>query len=155
MIRIGVIIVCHNIENNINTDLFVKNLNQAKNLELCFVNNASKDNTYQILKEIKELSKIDFSILDIKRNKSDISAVRSGSRFMFNQFNLNHIGYVSTKVLNKKEYGICGLIKHIRINQNFILRYSKELKERSKIKQTMFQTVFSIKDYLDKLNNTN
>ncbi|XMO86448.1 glycosyltransferase [Algibacter sp. AS12] len=150
MIRIGIIIVCHNIENNINTDLFVKHLNKAKNIEFCFVNNASKDNTHQILKDIKEISKKNFSILDVKRYKSDNSAVRSGSRYMFSQFNLNHIGYVSTNFLNKKKYSICGLIKHIRTNQDYILEYNKQLKEDSVMKQTMFQSVFSITEYLEK-----
>lgn len=155
MIRIGIIIVCHNIEKNINKNLFVKHLNQAKNLELCLVNNASRDNTYQILKEIKELSLIDFSIVDIKKFKSDNSAVRSGARFMFNQFDLNHLGYVNTNLLNTKKYSINGLINHIRENQDLILEYNKSLKESSKIKQTLFQSVFSINEYLEKTTINN
>ena len=155
MIRIGIIIVCHNIEKNINKNLFVKHLNQAKNLELCLVNNASRDNTYQILKEIKELSLIDFSIVDIKKFKSDYSAVRSGARFMFNQFDLNHLGYVSTNLLNNRKYSINGLINHIRENQDLILEYNKNLKQSSKIKQTLFQSVFSINEYLEKTSINN
>ncbi|SFD04622.1 glycosyltransferase [Algibacter pectinivorans] len=150
MVRIGIIIVCHNIEKHINVDVFVKHFNKAKNIELCFVNNASKDNTYQILKDIKEISKKDFSILDIKRYKSDQSAIRSGSRYMFSQFNLNHIGFVSSNILIKKQYSLCSLIKHIRANQDFILQYSKQLKEDNPPKQTLFQSVFSITEYLDK-----
>ncbi|WP_396600833.1 glycosyltransferase [Algibacter sp. R77976] len=155
MMRIGIIIVCHNIEKNINIDLFVKHLNKAENLELCFVNNASKDKTHQILKDIKEISKKNFSILDIKKFKSDTSAIRSGARFMFNHFDLSHIGYVSTNLLNNKIYSFSNLIKEIRMHQDVILKYNANVKEKTKMKQTLFQSVFSITEYLEKLKNNN
>ena len=153
--KIGIIIVCHNIEKSIDMGLFVKHLNQAENLELCFVNNASKDNTHQILKDIKEQSITNFSILDIKKFKSDTSAVRSGARFMFNRFDLNHIGYISTNLLNNKKYSFNHLIKEIRMHQDVILKFNTKLKEKNKMKQTLFQSVFSITEYLEKLKANN
>ncbi|WP_298496264.1 family 2 glycosyl transferase [uncultured Algibacter sp.] len=152
MKRIGIIIVCHNDEKNIDKDKFIKHLNKTKYLDLCFVNNASRDTTYQVLKDIKEMSKTNVSIVDIKKFKSDISAVRSGARFMFSQFDLKHIGYVSTNLLNNKKHSISGVIKHIRENQDVILNYNNKLKEKSSIKKTLFQSVFSITDYLEKIN---
>lgn len=153
--KIGIIIVFHNDEINIDTCFFIEHLNNAKNAEICLVNNASRDNTHNILKEIKELSLTKVSIVDIKKFKSDIAAVRSGARFMFNQFDLNHIGYVSTDLLNNKKYSINGLIKHISENQDVILNYNIKVIERKEIKQTLFQSVFSIIDYLEKLKINN
>lgn len=149
--KIGVIIIFHNNEKDIDTEFFIEYLNQTKNLELCLVNNASRDNTYQLLKEIKESSETTVSLVDIKKFKSDISAVRSGSRFMFNQFDLQHIGYISTNLINSKSYSIKSLIKSMSKNQNIILEYNISIMKKKEIKQTLFQSVFSIIEYLEKL----
>ncbi|MGB5419898.1 family 2 glycosyl transferase [Algibacter sp.] len=153
--KIGVIIVFHNNEKDIDTGFFNEHLNQAKNLELCLVNNASRDNTFQLLKEIKDSCSTNVSLVDIKKFKSDISAVRSGARFMFNQFDLNHIGYISTNLINHKSYSISSLIKAMSKNQNIILKYNISVLEKKEIKQTLFQSVFSIIEYLEKLKINN
>ncbi len=149
--KIGVIIVLHNNEKDIDADFFIEYLNQAKNVEICFVNNASRDHTYQLLKEIKESSERTVSLVDIKKFKSDISAVRSGARFMFNQFDLEHIGYISTNQIKSKPYSINSLIKSMSENQDVILKYNISIMKKKEIKQTLFQSVFSIIEYLEKL----
>lgn len=149
--RIGAIIVFHNNEKEIDANFFVKHLNMAKNIDVCLVNNASKDNTYELLKEIKMQSVTHVSLIDVKKFKSDISAVRSGARFMFNHFDLNHIGYISTNLMNNKIYNINNLIRVICENQNMILNYNIKAVKEKQIKQTMFHSVFSITEYLDKL----
>lgn len=149
--KIGVIIVFHNNEKDIDTAFFIEYLNQAKNIELCLVNNASRDNTYQLLKEIKESCEATISLVDIKKFKSDISAVRSGARFMFSQFDLQHIGYISTNLISSKRYSINSLIQSISKNQDIILEYNISIMKKKEIKQTLFQSVFSIIEYLEKL----
>ncbi|PWH81998.1 family 2 glycosyl transferase [Algibacter marinivivus] len=153
--KIGVIIIFHNNENDIDTEFFIEYLNQANNLELCLVNNASRDNTFQLLKEIKADCSTTVSLVDIKKFKSDISAVRSGARFMFNQFDLNHIGYINTNEISNKPYTLSGLIKAMSKNQNIILEYNISVIEKKEIKQTLFQSVFSIIEYLEKLKINN
>lgn len=153
--KIGIIIVFHNNEKDIDTKFFIDYLNQALNLELCLVNNASRDKTFRMLKEIKESCSTNVSIVDIKKFKSDTSAVRSGARYMFNQFDLNHIGYISTNLINNKTYTINSLIKALSKNQNIIRKYNISVIEKKEIKQTLFQSVFSIIEYLEKLKNNN
>lgn len=153
--RIGIIIVFHNNEKDIDTTFFIEHLNQAKNLELCLVNNASKDNTYQLLKEIKESCLSNVYLVDVKKFKSDSSAVRSGARFMFNQLDLKHIGYFSTSLMNTKKYSINSLIRAISENQDIILKFNITVIEKKEMKQTLFQSVFSITEYLDKLKFNN
>lgn len=149
--KIGVIVVFHNNEKDIDSGLFIEHLSEAKNLELCLVNNASRDKTYELLKEIKEMCFKNVSLVDIKKFKSDDSAVRSGARFMFNQFDLKHVGFVNTNQINDKIDTVSNLIKMVSENQDVILKYNCDVIKLKGIKQTLFQSVFSIVEYLEKL----
>lgn len=153
--KIGIIIIFHNNEIDINSKTFIKQVNQAKNIEFCLVNNASKDNTLNKLIEIKEARMDNVSIVDIKKFKSDLAAVRAGARFMTNQFNLHHLGYVSTNLINIKYEGLNVLIKLISENQKIILDYNINTIAKKEIKLTLFQSLFSIIDCLKKLKTNN
>jgi GT2 family glycosyltransferase len=123
--KIGIIIVFHNNEKEIDTKFFIEHLNQTTDLELCLVNNASKDKTYPLLKEIKETC-TNASIVNIKKFKSANSAVRAGARYMFNQFDLNHLGYVSSNLMHINYQDLNGLIQSITENQDVLLNYKPE-----------------------------
>lgn len=146
----AIIITFHNYEKEININAFVNYCNKAKSIEFCFVNNDSKDDTNSLLKEIKEQCD-NVSIVNIKKFKSDMSAVRSGARYMFNQFELNHLGYVNANLLNKQNQGLNFVIKTISENQEAIIKYdNKTLKKHSR-RKTLFQKLFPVVEYLIKI----
>ncbi|WP_340155773.1 glycosyltransferase [uncultured Winogradskyella sp.] len=149
--KTGIIIIFHNNEKEMDIDYFIHQIKQTRNLELCLVNNDSKDNTYDLLRDVKDECD-NVSVVNVRKFKSDMSAVKAGARFMFNEFNLKHLGYVSTNMLNIKYHGLNGLIEVITENQDAILNYNmKTLKK----KQTLFQSVFSLLDYLKKIKENN
>lgn len=152
--KIGIIIIFHNNEKDIDTSVFIEQLNQTKNIELCFVNNSSKDNTYTLLNDINEAC-ANVSLVNIKTFKSDVSAVRAGARYMFNKFNLKHIGYVTTNLLITKYDGLNGLINAINQNQDVIVSYNIETLKRKQIKLTLFKSLFSVIEYLKKIKVEN
>ena len=153
--KTGIIIIFHNNEKHIDTDVFINQFRQSQDIQFCLVNNASKDNTLEVLQEIKDAKLPNVSVVDIRKFKSDVSAVRAGARFMFSQFNLKHLGYVSTNLLNIKYQGLNGLVRAISENHEVIVDYNVEnLKERG-IKLTLFQSLFSVVEYLKKLNVKN
>jgi hypothetical protein len=149
--KIGIIIIFHDNEEDIDKKIFVKHSNKADNLEICLVNNDSRDNTFQKLLEIKEECS-NVSVVNIKKFKSERSAVRSGARYMFNQFELHHIGYLSTLSLNTNHFGLNELIKAISENHDVILNFNIKRLEDQKIKQTLFNNLFSVIEYLIQLN---
>ena len=145
--KLGIIIIFHNNEDIIDKDFFISHLNQAKNIEFCFVNNASIDKTYQFLTEIKEDCSC-VSLVDIKKYTTESIAVKAGARFLFNEFDLNHIGYVSANPRNKEQFNLNELLKAISANKDFILDYDIIMIEREKIKKSIMNRIFSVIEYL-------
>lgn len=148
--KTGIIIIFHNYERFIDKELFVRHAEKAKYIHFCLVNNNSKDNTYRVLKDIKEVCQ-NVSVVNIKKFKPDISAVKAGARYMFNQFDLDHLGYINTNLLNKKNENLNTIIKVIEENKEDILKYDIEIVKKNEIKQSLYQNLFSVIDYLKKL----
>lgn len=71
---------------------------------------------------------------------------------MASQHDLEHLGYATANLLNKNEHGLNGLIKAISKNQDLILDFNIENLKKRDIKLTLFKSLFSIIDYLKKLN---
>ncbi|MCK8479343.1 glycosyltransferase [Psychroserpens algicola] len=148
--KTGIIIVFHNYENEIDIDFFKSYCRELKHIEFCLVNNDSKDDTYLILKDLKEHFK-NVSVVNIKRFKSDISAVKCGARYMFNAFKLKHLGYVNANSLNTRHHGLNTVMVMINEYQDEIIRYDKKILRDQNKKQTLFQKLFSVVDYLKKI----
>lgn len=145
--KLGIIIIFQDNEDIIDKEFFIAQLNQVKNIEFCFVNNASSDKTFQCLKELKEDCK-SVSLVDIKKCTTEPIAVKAGARYLFNAFELNHIGYMSTSTLNKDQNNLNDLLEAINVNKDFILEYDIKMIERQKIKKSIMNRLFSIIEYL-------
>lgn len=151
--KIGVIIIFQNNEEDIDIRFIVKQLNGAKNLELCLVNNDSKDRTYEVLKEIKAAC-TNVSVVNINRMKSDSLAIRAGARYMFHKGDLQHIGYLTTNSLKGKFHNLNTLIKLVSESQSAILNYNIKVRMDRKVKYTLYQNLFSISEYLKRINQS-
>lgn len=152
--KTGIIITFHNNEKDIDKDFFVTYLNKVKGIEICLVNNDSKDQTYQILKEIAEYCN-NVSIVNIKKQKMDMSAVRAGVRFMTNKFNLKEIGYVSVNLLDMNQNNLNDFINTIIDNQESIFNHNTSTFQNYTVKKTLFQRLFSLKEFLEKSKTDN
>ncbi len=148
--KTGIIIICHNNEYDIDRDLCIKYINDVQDVEFCLVNNHSEDNTYELLKDISERCK-NVSVVNINKYKSSTSAVKAGARFMFNEYNLKQLGFITTNTFTKFE-NLSMLIKFIQENQQDISRYNEKILQKKETKLTLFQSLFPVMDYLVKSN---
>lgn len=148
--KTGIIFIFHNYQKDIDVNFFVNYFTRLESIEFCLVNNNSKDDTYLILKEIKDVCK-NVSIVNMKKFKSDISAVKAGARYMNNSFKIKHLGYVNSNLLNKQYQGLNTIIKTIYMNQDRIIKYDKKVLKSYSKKKTLFQKLFSVIDYLKKI----
>ncbi|GAA4811360.1 glycosyltransferase [Litoribaculum gwangyangense] len=141
--KTGIIIIFHNYEEEIDMNFFSDYINKAKNIEMCLVNNCSKDNTYEVLKEISEYCN-NVSVLNINKFKTDDSAVRAGARYLVNQFNLKEIGFINTNILKSNQKELIKVLRAIIDNRDEIFKHKNQVNQQKKIKQSMPQNVFSI-----------
>lgn len=148
--KIGIIIVFRNNENDIDKNVFINRLKKISNLEICLVNNASNDRTFELLQDVSSFCP-NVSLVNIKKFKTQVSAVRSGARFMSSQFNLSHLGYIVVSFLNLEKNGLNELITLISENENQIIDCNKIAIKKTKFKQTLFKSIFSVIDYLRKI----
>jgi Glycosyl transferase family 2 len=148
--KTGIIIICHNNEYHIDKELCIQYINDVQDVEFCLVNNNSEDNTYELLKDIGETCK-NVSVVNISKYKSSISAVRAGARFMFNEYNLKQLGFITTNTFPKFE-NLSMLLKVIQENQLDISKYDQKILHTKETKLTLFQSLFPVMDYLAKNN---
>ncbi|MVO08931.1 glycosyltransferase [Flavobacterium sp. TP390] len=145
--KTGIIIICHNQEKTLDTLQCVQHIHHSKNIEFCFVNNNSNDNTYELLKEISEVCQ-NVSVVNINKYKKDISAIRAGARFMFDQFTIQYLGFVTADMIGKYE-NLSQLLAKILNNQLHIVSSRQSFLKQRKMKLTLFQSLFPISDYLE------
>ena len=154
--NIGIIIIFNNNEEQIEKHFFIEQINSSKAIELCLVDNNSKDKTLQLLHDIKEVCPSKVSVVEIKKHSSEDAAKRAGARYMFNQFNLKHIGFVDVNTIYKKGETLNALIESLCENQELIINANLRVIESQKVKRTLFKSIFSVVDYLKKIKtNTN
>ncbi|WP_369049419.1 hypothetical protein [Tenacibaculum sp. UWU-22] len=81
--KFGIILLFSDNENEIKNNQFINLFNKTKHTIFCFVNNASKDDTLKLLKVISRNSECNISILDIKKEKKEVIAIKAGARYLY------------------------------------------------------------------------
>jgi hypothetical protein len=149
---VGIILVFHNNENNLNFDLITQTLNAASDLHFCLVNNGSVDNTLDLLNNVKQQSKNKISVLDIKKYKSEIFALKSATRYLNSVEKIKHYGYL----VIEKTSGITILNRFIKSNNEAPITLNMPHMVNSKENRLLIKNVFYLMDYLNLLvNNKN
>ena len=136
----GVIIIFSNNEKEIK-DLNKENLLSINSNKVCFVNNASTDNTLNLLNNIKFESDNNISILDIKHDKGVKSALKSGARLLLSESEFDFIVYLQSNMLEYLE-----VLKGCLINFEEKKEKYNSLPTRSK--RNVLNNVFSIDELL-------
>ncbi len=148
--KIGVIIIFHDNELHIEKRFLIEQINECNAIEFCLVDNNSKDKTLQLLMEIKETCSSHISVVEIKKQNSVDTAKKAGARYMFNQFNLRHIGFVDANSI-QEGHTLNMLVASICRNKQSIIDTNLKVIENQKIKQTLFKSIFSVVEYLQNI----
>ena len=141
--KLGIIIVFDSFESPILKEELILKINELSDVTFCLVNNKCDDRTTHFLSEISECCS-NANVINIRRGKSVNSATRAGARFLYNQFNLMHMGFIN----GLSNIDIIEIFKLFKVNQEKIL--SRIINERIEkgLKQTLFKRLFCINEYL-------
>lgn len=91
---IGVVIPCYNEEKRLLSDDFKSFVNTNLGYHLCFVNDGSKDNTLQVLNELKKGNEGRISVYNCKKNGGKAEAVRQGMLHLSKENQFDFIGFL-------------------------------------------------------------
>lgn len=91
---VGVVIPCYNEEERLLSDEFLKFVEENSGYHLCFVNDGSKDNTLEVLNNIRKGREDYITVYDCERNGGKAEAVRLGMLHMAKKDDLDFIGFL-------------------------------------------------------------
>jgi CheY-like chemotaxis protein len=91
---VGVVIPCYNEEKRLASDEFKQFVNSNLGYHLCFVNDGSKDNTLDVLYELKKGNEGRISIYNCQQNGGKAEAVRLGMLHLAKQRQFDYIGFL-------------------------------------------------------------
>jgi DNA-binding response OmpR family regulator len=91
---IGVVIPCYNEEKRLMSEEFQKFLNSNLSYHLCFVNDGSKDNTLDVLYDLKKQNEGRISVYNCEQNGGKAEAVRLGMLHLAKQQQFDYIGFL-------------------------------------------------------------
>ncbi|NNL16340.1 MAG: response regulator [Flavobacteriaceae bacterium] len=91
---VGVVIPCYNEEERLLSTEFLNYIEKNTGYHLCFVNDGSKDNTLQVLKDLQKGREDYITVYDCERNGGKAEAVRLGMLHMAKKEDLDFIGFL-------------------------------------------------------------
>tara|TARA_B110000902_G_C14244283_1_gene563660 strand:- start:1180 stop:1617 length:438 start_codon:yes stop_codon:yes gene_type:complete len=136
----GVIIIFSNFEKEI-ANFDKQNLLSISTNKVCFVNNASKDNTLNILENLKFESQNNIQILDIKQDKGLKYALKAGARLLLSESEFDFIVYLKSSTL-----------EYLEVLEEYLTNFQEKKQDynsfSSRSKRNVLNDVFSIDELL-------
>ncbi len=144
--HVGLIIVFNHFKDSQLKSDFITSLKALHNIKICLVCNSNDDIVLEQLNEIAYHGD-HIAVVSTKRTKSTSSAVKAGARYVYNHYNLKYVGYIADfSSLENFEF-----VKKFESHQQTIITLIKEEIAAKKVKQTYYQSLFSIPKHLDKV----
>ncbi|MFI1773310.1 glycosyltransferase [Thalassobellus citreus] len=146
--KIGIIIIFHNNAFSIDNKLHKGLLDLKNATHLCLVNNASTDKTLEKLQQLNDASEHVYTIIDIKQNKGHEAAIKAGVRYLFNQKDLNYIGFINFEAGKTMRY-LLEFLRTFEKSTDLIKHYNLRQVKNNKKQRTLFKNIVSVVDYLN------
>ena len=91
---VGLVIPCYDEEKRLLSKEFTDFIIKNSGYHLCFVNDGSKDNTLEVLNNLRKGREDFITVYDCEKNKGKAEAVRLGMLYMAKQDDLDYIGFL-------------------------------------------------------------
>ncbi len=141
--KTGIIIPCYNEEKRLNVAAFLNFIQKENDFHLCFVNDGSKDNTIEVLKDIQSRNPHKVSVIDIRKNSGKAAAVRAGARYLHSRGDIEFIGFIDADLSTDFE-DFDELLKTLKTNKKLNFVFGSRAKNASDdIKRNGFRSIIA------------
>lgn len=140
--KTGIIIPCYNEEKRLDQDAFLKFIKENEDYHLCFVNDGSKDDTYAVLRAMKNQAPNDITIIDVKKNMGKATAVRAGARYLYNVPYISQVGFMDAD-LSTDFKDFKDLVKTLESNENLSVVFGSRNSGGDGIERNALRGLFS------------
>ena len=101
--KYAIVVPCYNEEKRLPIENFLSFAKANENVILCFVNDGSKDNTLNVLRNLKSESNGNIWVYDLPINKGKSEAVRQGMLHVFQKSEVGLIGFLDADLATTAE----------------------------------------------------
>lgn len=145
--KTGVIILFDNFNEEIDVLFLTDNFKKIKNIEFCIVYANCEDDILERLIELTEYCE-NVSMVNVKRFKTELSAIRAGMRYLWNEYGIEQICYIVLKSSSSTSNELSYLVKEIDEKEDFIRNYKRNVYVEGQTRKTLFQNLFPLVEYL-------
>ncbi|MBT8218979.1 MAG: glycosyltransferase, partial [Bacteroidia bacterium] len=92
--KYAVVVPCYNEESRFPYQAFFSFAQRHPEILLCFVDDGSSDDTLSVLKKLQSQCLYNVCVLSLKHNSGKSEAVRQGMLFVYNNFDVSHLGFL-------------------------------------------------------------
>ena len=145
---VGLIIVFNDFKTESLKSNFLSSFNIIKDVKICLVCNNSSDQVFEALSELAYKND-NITVVNNKRKKSNTASIKAGARYLYSFNNLKYVGYI----VGLNTFEILEDLKAFIGNYKPILELNRQEIANQKIKQTYYQSLFSVSEHLEKINS--
>jgi hypothetical protein len=145
---VGLIIVFNDLKNEALKSHFVSSFNKIKDVKICLVCNNNSEHVFELLSEVAYQNK-NTTVVNNKRKKSNTASIKAGARYLYSFNDLKYVGYIAG--LNALE--ILQELNAFIENYEIVLNLAQQEVADQKIKQTYYQSLFSISESIEKVKS--
>ena len=140
--KTGIVITCDKTTLHINSEIYIRFIQENKNYHYCFVNNGCPEPTLEVLNRIRAVASNRISIIHIERSFGKGPAVRAGVRFLYNMDNIAHIGFIDVDFASQLSdfKKMVNILKKKQISAVYGSRFSENMKNGT---ANIFRKLFS------------
>jgi len=140
LVDLVIVVPCYNESNRLPVDKFHEFLDTHANVTICFVNDASRDNTLEVLHEIEKRFQEQVSVLSNTENLGKAASVRKGMFHVHSEIKAKYYAYLDADLATSLEECF-SLLQYLNNTITFVFA-SRILKIGSVVERKFSRFVF-------------
>lgn len=137
----GIVIPCYNESTRLKLEEFQRFIDLTDEYTLCFVNDGSSDNTYEMLRSFRRGQPDRVKIVDLKKNVGKAEAVKRGIQYMLDNSKVEDIGFIDADLSTDfRDYQLL-VIK--RMKHNLDMAFGSRKMSKSGIERSWVRSLTS------------